>query len=114
MKYFTMEECIHSKVARERGIDNTPSPEIEAHITESVESLLDSLREAWEACSRKQGWNARHPDFIGVPLSGTEPGGRGKRDFCPPVWLCVRSDSAERTDEGIQGVLPGVSEGAGF
>ena len=56
MKYFTMEECIHSKVARERGIDNTPSPEIEAHITESVESLLDSLREAWEACSRKQGW----------------------------------------------------------
>lgn len=51
-----MEECIHSKVARERGIDNTPSPEIEAHITESVESLLDPLREAWEACSRKQGW----------------------------------------------------------
>ena len=56
MKYFTMEECIHSKVARERGIDNAPSPEIEAHITESVESLLDPLREAWEACSRKQGW----------------------------------------------------------
>lgn len=54
MKYFTMEECIHSKVARESGIDNTPSPEIEAHITESVESLLDPLREAWEACSRKQ------------------------------------------------------------
>lgn len=54
MKYFTMEECIHSKVARKRGIDNTPSPEIEAHITESVESLLDPLREAWEACSRKQ------------------------------------------------------------
>lgn len=53
MKYFTMEECIHSKVARERGIDNTPSPEIEAHITESVESLLDPLREAWEACSRE-------------------------------------------------------------
>ena len=52
MKYFTMEECIHSKVVRERGIDNTPSPEIEAHITESVESLLDPLREAWEACSR--------------------------------------------------------------
>lgn len=39
-----------------KGIDNTPSPEIEAHITESVESLLDPLREAWEACSRKQGW----------------------------------------------------------
>ena len=58
--------------------------------------------------------DARHPDFIGLPLSGTEPGGRGKRDFCPPVWLCVRPDSAERTDEGIQGVLPGVSEGVGF
>lgn len=115
MKYFTMEECIHSKVAREKGIDNTPSPEIEAHITESVESLLDPLREAWGSLFAEAGMgNARHPDFIGVPLSGTEPGGRGKRDFCPPVWLCVRPDSAERTDEGIQGVLPGVSEGAGF
>ena len=108
MKYFTMEECIHSKVARERGIDNTPSPEIEAHITESVESLLDPLREAWEACSRKQGW--------GTPAIRISSGYRcrelnravgGSADFCPPVWLCVRPDSAERTDEGIQGVLPG-------
>lgn len=58
--------------------------------------------------------DARDPDLVGLPLSGAEPGGGGQRDFCPPVWLCVRPGSAERTDEGIQGVLPGVSEGAGF
>lgn len=56
MKYFTMEECIHSDVACAKGIDNTPSPEIEAHIRESVECLLDPLREAWEVYSGKQGW----------------------------------------------------------
>lgn len=53
MKYFTMQECIYSSTAVARGIDNTPSPEIEAHIVESVETLLDPLREAWgEHCTR--------------------------------------------------------------
>ena len=52
MKYFTLEECIHSEAARQQGIDNTPTPEIEAHIIESVEALLDPLQEAWkEKCS---------------------------------------------------------------
>lgn len=47
MKYFTLQECIYSSTAVAKGIDNTPTPEIEAHIVESVETLLDPLREAW-------------------------------------------------------------------
>lgn len=48
MKYFTLQECIYSATAEEKGIDNTPTPEIKAHIVESVEMLLDPLREAWQ------------------------------------------------------------------
>lgn len=48
MKYFTLQECIHSDEAVKRGIKNTPTPEIEKNIVESVETLLDPLREAWE------------------------------------------------------------------
>lgn len=48
MKYFTLQECIYSSAAVAKGIDNTPTPEIEAHIVESVEMLLDPLREAWQ------------------------------------------------------------------
>lgn len=54
MKYFTLQECIYSSTAVAKGIDNTPSPEIKAHIVESVETLLDPLREAWgRHCSSK-------------------------------------------------------------
>ena len=53
MKYFTFEECIHSETAKAKGIDNTPSAEHKAHIIESVETLVDLLREAWgQYCSR--------------------------------------------------------------
>lgn len=48
MKYYTMQECTNSSTAVAKGIDNTPTPEIEAHIVESVEMLLDPLREAWQ------------------------------------------------------------------
>lgn len=48
MKYFTLQECIYSSAAVAKGFDNTPTPEIEAHIVESVETLLDPLREAWQ------------------------------------------------------------------
>lgn len=48
-----MQECTYSSTAVARDIDNTPSPEIEAHIVESVEMLLDPLREAWDNyCNR--------------------------------------------------------------
>lgn len=46
MKYYTMQECTYSSTAVAKSIDNTPSPEIKAHIVESVETLLDPLREA--------------------------------------------------------------------
>ena len=55
MKYFTLQECIYSSTAVAKGIDNTPTPEIEAHIVESVETLLDPLREAWEIHCRQNG-----------------------------------------------------------
>jgi len=42
-----MQECIRSATAEKLGIDNTPTPEIEAHIVESVETLIDPLRKAW-------------------------------------------------------------------
>lgn len=48
MKYFTMQEYTYSSTAVAKGIDNKPSPEIEVHIVESVEMLLDPLREAWQ------------------------------------------------------------------
>ena len=55
-----MEECTHSETAEKKGIDNTPSPEHRAHITESVDVLLIPLREAWgeycrERCLGKAG-----------------------------------------------------------
>lgn len=43
-----MQECIYSSTAVAKGIDNTPSPKIAAHIVESIETLLDPLRGAWE------------------------------------------------------------------
>src|SRR5699024_2194721 len=48
MKYFTEEECTRSDTAKAKGIDNTPSAEHKAHIKESIEMLIDPLREAWE------------------------------------------------------------------
>ncbi|MCM1300958.1 MAG: D-Ala-D-Ala carboxypeptidase family metallohydrolase [Alistipes senegalensis] len=56
MNYFTLTECIRSATAVAKGIDNTPNAEHEAHIVESVETLIDPLREAWGACCRTNGW----------------------------------------------------------
>lgn len=50
-----MNECTRSSTAKAKGIDNTPSPAIEANIVESVEMLLDPLREAWEIHCRQNG-----------------------------------------------------------
>lgn len=46
MKYFTMEECTRSDTAKAKGIDNTPGAAHKAHIVESIETLIDPLREA--------------------------------------------------------------------
>lgn len=55
MKYFTLQECINSDEAEKRGIKNIPTPEIEKNIVESVETLLDPLREAWETYCKQNG-----------------------------------------------------------
>lgn len=48
MKYFTLEECTYSETAIKKGISNKPSAIHKAHIVESIETLIDPLREAWE------------------------------------------------------------------
>lgn len=53
MRYFTLAECTYSATAAVRRIDNTPDDEQQAHLVESVEQLLDPLREAWEAYCRR-------------------------------------------------------------
>lgn len=64
MKYFTLQECIHSDEAVKRGINNTPTPEIEKNIVESVETLLDQLREAWKTYCKQNGL-----DKVGINIS---------------------------------------------
>ena len=45
-KYFTIKEMCYSETAKKYGINNTPSPSIEAHLNELM-IFLDGLREAW-------------------------------------------------------------------
>lgn len=47
MKYFTIKELCDSNTARQRGIKNNPTPEIERNLTALVDNVLDPLREAW-------------------------------------------------------------------
>ena len=49
MKYFTLTELTCSATARRLGIDNTPSPDARAALTQLVDNVLDPLREAWGA-----------------------------------------------------------------
>lgn len=55
MKYFTLAECTYSATAAACGMDNTPDDMRKAHIAESVEALLDPLREAWGARCEAEG-----------------------------------------------------------
>lgn len=55
MKYFTLQECTRSAVAEKEGIDNAPSQEHKEHIIESVNELLDPLREAWGKYCKEKG-----------------------------------------------------------
>lgn len=47
MKYFTIEELSASTEARKMGIDNTPTPEARANLTDLVDAVLDPLRERY-------------------------------------------------------------------
>ena len=44
---FTLSEFLESRTAEERGIDNTPSFEVVAHLQELTECILQPLRTAW-------------------------------------------------------------------
>lgn len=47
MKYFTLKELTRSATAEEKGIDNTPTPEVEKNLTLLVDNILDKLREIY-------------------------------------------------------------------
>lgn len=47
MKYFTIRELTKSLTADVKGIDNTPTPEIERNLTSLVDNILDPLRELY-------------------------------------------------------------------
>jgi uncharacterized protein YcbK (DUF882 family) len=49
MKHFTLTELTRSATARRLGVDNTPSPEAVAALTQLVDNVLDPLRETWGA-----------------------------------------------------------------
>lgn len=45
MKHFTIEEMTKSSTATAKGIDNTPSKDIEAKLQKLIEAVLDLLKE---------------------------------------------------------------------
>jgi uncharacterized protein YcbK (DUF882 family) len=47
MKYFTIKELTKSSTAEAKGIDNTPTPEVERNLTALVENVLDGVREIY-------------------------------------------------------------------
>lgn len=46
--YFTIKELCYSDTAEQKGIDNSPSKEIEEHLKELI-SFLNPIREKWES-----------------------------------------------------------------
>ena len=46
-KYFTIAELIHSDTANQRGIDNTPSKDIESKLLSLIVNCLDPIREIY-------------------------------------------------------------------
>ncbi|WAX06706.1 hypothetical protein BF486P1_00006 [Bacteroides phage BF486P1] len=47
MKYFTIKELTKSSTAEAKGINNTPTPEVERNLTALVENVLSPLREIY-------------------------------------------------------------------
>lgn len=47
MKYFNINEMCQSATATRKKINNTPNETIKQHLTETIEKLLDPLREQW-------------------------------------------------------------------
>lgn len=49
MIYFTITELCYSDVAKNKGIDNSPTTAVRANLVALIETLLDPLREAWKS-----------------------------------------------------------------
>ena len=49
MIYFTITELCYSDVAKNKGIDNSPTTDVRANLVTLVNNLLDPLREAWKS-----------------------------------------------------------------
>lgn len=49
MIYFTITELCYSDVAKQKGIDNSPTTDVRANLVTLVNNLLDPLREAWKS-----------------------------------------------------------------
>lgn len=47
MKYFTIKELTKSSTAEDKGIDNTPTQEVERNLTALVDNVLDGVREIY-------------------------------------------------------------------
>lgn len=47
MKYFSIRELTKSATAARKGIDNSPSTQVEQNLTALIEMVLDPLREAY-------------------------------------------------------------------
>lgn len=47
MKHFTIEELCRSNTARQKGIDNIPTPEIRQKLETLILRLLDPVRSEW-------------------------------------------------------------------
>lgn len=47
MKYFTIKELTKSSTAEAKGIDNTPTPDVERNLTALVDNILDGVREIY-------------------------------------------------------------------
>ena len=49
MIYFTITELCYSDVAKNKGIDNSPTTDVRTNLVTLVNNLLDPLREAWKS-----------------------------------------------------------------
>lgn len=102
-----MEECTYSDTAKKKGIDNTPGATHKAHIVESIETLIDPLREAWEQHCRAHGLGSPGIRISSrLPWSGAEQSSGRFCHFGTLPRLCRRPRTYKWQDDGVQTLLP--------
>ena len=102
MKHFNISECTRSETATAKGIDNTPGVEHLAHIVETVETLLDPLRDAWEDyCHQFRAWYTRHSYLVRLSWPGTQCCCWRFNNIGTLSWLCFRLDSPQSENDRV-------------